>query len=162
MPVVDLPAVGRGYRTFQTIVYRTDLINDPEVMATLDAELALSVPRWPAMTRGRLAARVDQMVARVDRDAVRCRRERHADRELSIFDHTDGLTEVFGRLYSTDAHAVDARLDALAAAVCAADPRTRNQRRADAMGALAPAPTGWRVVAANPAAPPPRRRHRVR
>ena len=125
------------YRTFQTIVYRTDLISDPEVMATLDAELALSVPRWPAMTRGRLAARVDQMVARVDRDAVRRRRERHADRELSIFDHTDGLTEVFGRLYSTDAHAVDARLDALAAAVCAADPRTRNQRRADAMGALA-------------------------
>jgi hypothetical protein len=44
---------------------------------------------------------------------------------------------VFGRLITTDAHAVDARLDALAATVCANDPRTRNQRRADAMGALA-------------------------
>jgi len=38
---------------------------------------------------------------------------------------------------TTDAHAVDARLDALAATVCGDDPRTRNQRRADAMGALA-------------------------
>ena len=44
---------------------------------------------------------------------------------------------MFGRLISTDAHAVDARLDALAATVCSADPRTRKQRRADALGALA-------------------------
>jgi len=47
------------------------------------------------------------------------------------------LTEIFGRLITTDAHAVDARLDAIAATVCADDPRTRNQRRADAMGAMA-------------------------
>ncbi len=56
---------------------------------------------------------------------------------FSIFGDEDGLTEVFGRLVTTDAHAVDARLDALAATVCANDPRTRSQRRADAMGALA-------------------------
>ena len=89
------------------------------------------------MTQGRLAAQMDRIVARADRDAVRRRRERQADRELSIWDSGDGLTEVFGRLFATDAHAVDARLDALAATVCADDPRTRNQRRADAMGALA-------------------------
>ena len=41
---------------------------------------------------------------------------------------------MFGRLVSTDAHAVDARLEALAATVCDADPRARNQRRADALG----------------------------
>ena len=89
------------------------------------------------MTRGGLAAQVDQIVARVDRDAVRRRREQQADREISIWDTGDGLTEVFGRLLTPDAHAVDARLDALAATVCAEDPRTRKQRRADAMGALA-------------------------
>jgi Domain of unknown function (DUF222) len=139
-----LPAVGDllqagdiDYRMFQTIVYRTDLITDPDVMAGVDAELAAKARRWPALTQGRLAAQVDRIVARVDRDAVRRRRERHADRELSIWDSGDGLTEVFGRLISTDAHTVDARLDALAATVCADDPRTRNQRRADAMGALA-------------------------
>jgi hypothetical protein len=139
-----LPRVGAalaagdiGYSTFQTIVYRTDLITDADVLAAVDAELAVKVRRWPCLTRSRLAGHVDQIVARADRDAVRRRRERQADRELSIWDSGDGLTEVFGRLLSTDAHAVDARLDALAATVCAADPRTRKQRRADAMGALA-------------------------
>src|SRR6202048_617282 len=139
-----LPRVGAllvagdiDYRMFQTIVYRTELITDAEVLATVDAQLAVAVPRWPGLTRGRLAAQVDRIVARADRDAVRRRRECQADRELSIWDSGDGLTEVFGRLLSTDARAVDARLDALAATVCAGDPRTRNQRRADAMGALA-------------------------
>jgi hypothetical protein len=139
-----LPGVGAllqagdiDYRMFQTIVYRTDLITDPDVLAAVDAELAAKAPRWPAMTPGRLAGQVDRIVARADRDAVRRRREQQADREFSIWDSGDGLTEVFGRLITTDAHAVDARLDALAATVCAGDPRTRKQRRADAMGALA-------------------------
>jgi len=139
-----LPRVGAlllagdiDYRMFQTLVYRTDLITDVEVMAAVDAQLALRASRWPSMTRGGLAAQVDQIVARVDRDAVRRRREQQADREISIWDTGDGLTEVFGRLLTPDAHAVDARLDALAATVCAEDPRTRKQRRADALGALA-------------------------
>jgi hypothetical protein len=139
-----LPRVGEllvagdiDYRTFQTIVYRTDLVTDPEVLAAIDADLAVKVPRWSGITQGRLGGYVDRIVARADRDAVRRRRETQAGREFSIWGTTDGLTEVFGRLIATDAHAVDARLDALAATVCADDPRTRNQRRADAMGALA-------------------------
>jgi hypothetical protein len=139
-----LPRVGEllrtgdiDFRTFQTIVYRTDLITDPDVMAAVDAELAAKALRWPAMTQGRLGAQVDRTVSRADRDAVRRRRERQADREFSTWDSGNGLTEVFGRLMTPDARAVDARLDALADTVCDADPRTRSQRRADAMGALA-------------------------
>jgi hypothetical protein len=139
-----LPRVGAvlvagdiDYRTFQTIVYRTDLITDPDVLAAVDASLGAKVARWRGATQGRIGGYVDQVVARADRDAVRRRRERRGDRELSIWGDADGLTEIFGRLLTTDAHAVDARLDALAATVCADDPRTRNQRRADAMGALA-------------------------
>jgi hypothetical protein len=124
------------YRAFQTIVYRTDLIADVEVMASVDGELAAKAQRWPAMTQSALAAAVDRIVARADLDAVRRRRERQAERELLIFDSGNGLTEVFGRLLSPDAHALDARLDALARTVCDADPRNRNQRRADAMAAL--------------------------
>ena len=139
-----LPRVGAllragdiDYRMFQTIVYRTDLITEPGVMAAVDAQLAAKAARWPGMTQGRLAAQVDRIVARADGDALRRRRERQAGREVSIWDSGEGLTEIFGRLITTDAHAVDARLDTLAATVCAGDPRTRNQRRADAMGALA-------------------------
>jgi Domain of unknown function (DUF222) len=125
------------YRSFQTIVYRTDLITDADVMGAVDSRLAAAIPRWPAMTQGRLAGYVDRIVARADRDAVRRRREHRGDRDVAIWGDADGLTEIFGRLITTDAHAVDARLDALAATVCAQDPRTRGQRRADAMGALA-------------------------
>ena len=139
-----LPRVGAllvagdiDYRTFQTIVYRTDLIADPNVLAAVDTALAIKVTRWPGITQGRLGGYVDRIVAHADLDAVRRRRERRGDREVSIWGDADGLTEIFGRLHTTDAHAVDARLDALAATVCADDPRTRNQRRADAMGALA-------------------------
>jgi hypothetical protein len=138
-----LPLVGAllragdlDYRAFQTIVYRTDLITDADVMAKVDRELAGKAQRWPAMTRSALAAAVDRIVTRRDRDAVRRRREHQAERELSIFDSGNGLTEVFGRLLTPEAHALDARLDALARTVCDADPRTRNQRRADAMAAL--------------------------
>lgn len=139
-----LPKVGSAllsgdisYSTFQTIVFRTDLIDDAEVMVAVDATLALRVQRWPSMTRGRLAAAVDRIVARADRDAVRRRREQQAGREFSIWDGGDGLSEVHARLFATDAHAVDARLNALAGTVCEGDPRTLQQRRADAMGALA-------------------------
>lgn len=126
-----------GYATFQTVVYRTDLITDPEVLARVDAALAARLTRWVGMTRGRLNASVDRIVARADKGAVRRRRERQAGREFWIWDVGDGLTEVFGRLLSTDAHAVDAKLTALAATVCHGDPRTAMQRRADAMGAMA-------------------------
>ncbi|MFZ1161055.1 MAG: HNH endonuclease signature motif containing protein [Mycobacterium sp.] len=139
-----LPRVGAllvagdiDYRTFQTIVYRTDLITDTRVLAAVDAELALKVARWMGITQGRLGGQVDRIVTRADQDAVRRRRERRGDREVSFWGNADGLTEMFGRLITTDAHAIDARLDALAATVCVDDPRTRNQRRADALGALA-------------------------
>jgi hypothetical protein len=121
-----LPLVGAllqagdiDYRAFQTIVYRTDLITDLEVMATVDRALAAKARRWPAMTQSALAAAVDRIVARTDLDAVRRRRERQAERELSIFDSGNGLTEVFGRLLSPDAHALDA--DAMAALAVGAD-----------------------------------------
>jgi hypothetical protein len=138
LPLVGalLQAGDLDYRAFQTIVYRTDLITDVEVMTAVDSQLAAKARRWPAMTQSALAAAVDRIVTRADPDAVRRRRERQAERELSIFDSGNGLTEVFGRVLSPDAHALDARLNALADTACDADPRTRNQRRADAMAAL--------------------------
>jgi hypothetical protein len=139
-----LPRIGAAlvageisYSTFQTIVYRTDLITDSDVMAAVDAELAIRVRRWPSMTRGRLSAAVDRVVARADRDAVRRAREQQADREFSLWDGGNGLTEVFGRLVTTDARVVDERLKALAHSVCERDPRTVKQRRADALAVLA-------------------------
>lgn len=125
------------FRLFATIVYRTDLIIDPDVLAAVDAELAIKVPRWPSMTQGRLAAQVDKIVARADADAVRRRTESRTDRQVWVVDMEGGLSHIEGSLLSPDAHALDRRLDALAATVCERDPRSREQRRADALGALA-------------------------
>lgn len=123
---------------FRTLVFRTDLITDDQLLAAVDAELAANVVRWPSMTRGRLAAQVDKVVARADVDAVRRRKERQVERDVWIGDRVqDGLAEIHGSLFASDAHALDRRLDALATTVCAQDPRTRDQRRADALGALA-------------------------
>ncbi len=139
-----LPQVGAvfaagdiDYRMFQTMVFRTDLITDPEVLATVDGVLAATVGRWPSLSQGRLAAQVDKVVAKADVDAVRRRQERVAGRQVWMADMGDGLAHLEGTLYAADAHALDRRLDALAATVCAHDPRTREQRRADALGALA-------------------------
>ncbi|MEE6180090.1 DUF222 domain-containing protein, partial [Mycobacterium sp. 050134] len=51
--VERLPKVGAvfaagdiDFRMFATIVYRTDLIEDPQVLAAVDARLAVSVARW--------------------------------------------------------------------------------------------------------------------
>ena len=79
-------------RTFATIVYRTDLITDPDLLATVDGQLALTVVRWPSMTRGRLAGHIDKIVAKADADAVRRRTERRTEREVWFADLEGGLS----------------------------------------------------------------------
>jgi Domain of unknown function (DUF222) len=127
------------YRMFQTLVYRTDLITDEQVLAAVDQELAGQVARWPSMTRGRLAGHVDKIVARADADALRARTRLQVDREVWITDLHGGVSELRGSLGTLDAHALDQRLDGLAATVCDHDPRNPAQRRCNALGALAAA-----------------------
>ncbi len=125
------------FRLFQTMVYRTDLINDAEILAAVDRELSVKAPRWPSLTPGRLAGYIDTIVARADADAVRHRRDRQTDRDVWIGMGDNGIAEIHGTLWNTDGEALDKRLTALAATVCDQDPRTTDQRRADALGILA-------------------------
>ncbi|MGH3644656.1 MAG: DUF222 domain-containing protein, partial [Mycobacterium sp.] len=55
--------------------------------------------------------------------------------DIAVEDGT-GLAVLFATLLAPDATALDGRLNALADTVCPADPRTKDQRRSDAMGAL--------------------------
>jgi 5-methylcytosine-specific restriction endonuclease McrA len=139
-----LPGVGKlflagdiDYPAFQTIVFRTDLITDDEVLARVDAQLAVLISRRPSLTRGGLAAAVDRVVAHVDADAVRRAAQAAQDRFVDVRDNESGMAWVEGNVVATDGQALDRRLGELAATVCEADPRTRKQRRADALGALA-------------------------
>lgn len=139
-----VPLVGKAfragdldYRAFQTIVFRTDLITDTEVLARVDAQVAALVSRRPSLTRGGLAAAVDRVVAIVDADAVRRAKDAVSDRYVDVVANESGMAYLTGSVYATDGLALNRRLDAVAATVCAADPRTATLRRADALGALA-------------------------
>ncbi|MGC2652848.1 MAG: HNH endonuclease signature motif containing protein [Mycobacterium sp.] len=139
-----LPQVGKAfqagdidYRAFQTVVFRTDLVSDADALARVDARLAVLLSRHPSITRGRLAAAVDQVVASLDRDAVRRAAEAARGRFVDIHADESGMAELTGSVLAAAGKALDCRLDELAATVCDADPRTREQRRADALGALA-------------------------
>ncbi|BBY15621.1 HNH endonuclease signature motif containing protein [Mycolicibacterium litorale] len=138
-----LPQVGSvfvagdiDYFMFQTIVTRTNLVVDPDALAAVDGQIAAAASRWTALSKGQLSARVDRIVARVDPDAVRRRKEAAERREIWVADRLDGLSDIGGTLFTTAAHALDQRLNALAATVCEHDPRNRDQRRADAVEAM--------------------------
>ena len=138
-----LPQVGKAfeagdidYRLFQTIVFRTCLITDTSTLASVDAQLAALAPRWPSMTRGKLSAAIDKLVARVDPDAVHRTKDSAPDRYVEIGESDPGMGEIHARVFNTTGIAFGKRLDELAATVCAADPRNRDQRRADAVAAL--------------------------
>jgi hypothetical protein len=127
-----LPQVGKAlqagdidYRAFQTIVFRTQLITDAEALAMVDAQLVVLLARFPSMTRGRLSAVVDRVVANVDPDAVRRAAEAAEDRFVDVDENDLGMAAVTGNVVATAGRALDRRLDELAAAVCAGDPRTR-------------------------------------
>ena len=139
-----LPAVAAVFaagdidmHTFRTIVYRTELVTDESAAAEVDRRIAARAARWPSMTHGRLIREIDRVVAAADPDAVRRVRERARDRDVTVWDAPDGTADIAGRLFATDAHLLDKKLDALASSVCDADPRTHAQRRADSLGALA-------------------------
>jgi hypothetical protein len=138
-----LPGVGAclaagdiNYAMFNVIAHRTALITDEKALAAVDAQVALRAPRWPSLTRGRLAMRVDAIVLWVDRDAIRRTNKEVKDRYLNVSVSMSGIAEVYGNVFASTARALDCRLDELAGTVCEADPRTRAQRRADALTAV--------------------------
>lgn len=123
--------------TFQTIVYRTDLIIDAGALAVVDRRIAMWVARCPSLSRGLLIREVDTIIRAHDPDAVRRTRDYIRGRDVTVWDKKDGTADLSGCLFSADALLLDKRLDELAATVCPADPRTKENRRADALGALA-------------------------
>jgi len=124
------------YRTVRMIVARTLLAIDPEVMAAIDAEIAETVRGWGPMSVNKMQQAVDAIVVRHDPDARRRTDAAARGRHIDIA-HDRGTSYLSGQLHQTDATLLDRRLTALAHTVCDDDPRTVQQRRADALGALA-------------------------
>ncbi|GAA1666574.1 HNH endonuclease [Mycolicibacterium murale] len=118
------------------IVHRTTNIVDPDLLATVEAHIAEAATTWGALSVKKLDDAIDVWVNRYDPAAVRQVRVRVRDRGVEILETKDGVTEVLLRLTGADAALYWQRITAMAKGVCPDDPRTLDQRRADAHGAL--------------------------
>jgi hypothetical protein len=119
------------------VVYRTELVENPGLIGKLDAAVARHAPRWMRLSAPKVIERIDMWVARFDPAGLRVPGRRSEDRYVEIGPVDPGLAGIWAQLQATDGAALDRKLDALAATVCRDDPRTKAQRRADALGALA-------------------------
>ena len=126
-----------GLRLVSTIVYRTALITEAGARAKVDIELAAAAAGWGSWSEARVEQAIDYWVDRYDPFAVR-RMERRARGRRVDWTWSDGCgsSTIEAVLFDHDAAALDQRLDAMARAVCDGDPRTLDQRRADALGAI--------------------------
>lgn len=126
------------WRTVRTIIRRSELVSDLALVARLDESLAARIGCWRGWSQRRVSNAVDAAVRALDADAVRERRRRDiAERGIQISALDNGMAAVSGTLSAEVAAVFDGQLSHLARGVCAGDPRTLAQRRADAVGALA-------------------------
>ncbi len=125
------------FRVMAAAVFRTGLITDTDVLSRIDKVLAKSAPRWNTMSQKRLAEIIDYWVGYLDPAAVRSARTAEQDRHVDFGAARDGMVEFWGSLRAPEAAALERTLDAVAERVCRSDPRTKPQRRADALAALA-------------------------
>ncbi|NMM87493.1 hypothetical protein B2J88_24570 [Rhodococcus sp. SRB_17] len=103
----------------------------------LDLIEKLLVEGAAGCSSSRLKARARALIARHDPEgAVARRRRAQEDRDVRICAGVDGMSTLDGVLPAVGAQTVAAKLRAMSLQVCARDPRTLAQRRADALVAL--------------------------
>lgn len=142
-------------RAVETAARRTTLIKDEAALAAVDAEIAAARARFGPLSRYKLEKAIDAIVERRDPAAVHRTRSSLRGRDFTVGDPDDttGTTSVWGRLSTPHAALLATAVNALAASVCRDDPRTKAQRRADALGALAARATHLACLCGTPDCP---------
>ncbi len=126
-------------RLAAAIVWRTDLITDPDILQIVDTSLSGDAAQFGPLSVTKTAQAIDAIVDRYDPAAVRRARAGARGRDVVIApaDDQSGTAALWGSLLATDAAVLDRKLTQMAHQVCDDDPRTLAQRRADALGTLA-------------------------
>ena len=124
-----------SYRMVAAVVARTRLVLDAAAMLEIDARIAADIGQWGPLSVAKLETEIDYWVAHCDPAALRRNESKARDRHIDIHppDDGSGVCVVEGAVSAHDGAVLDKRLDALADTVCERDPRTREQRRADAL-----------------------------
>lgn len=141
------------FRVISAVVFRTELMTDDAAMTRLDNWLARHAARWSRRSYSKIVEIVDFWIQKLEPAAVRVTRETEESRHIGISPLYSGMAEIWGDVRAPDAVAFDRRLDELAATVCPADPRTKAQRRADALSALAARATAMPCACGSPDCP---------
>ncbi|KUI00614.1 HNH endonuclease signature motif containing protein [Mycobacterium sp. IS-3022] len=125
------------FRMMTALVSRSQSVEDPDRLARLDAAFAQWAPKWMKVSGPKLTERIDMWVEKFDPAGVREPKSPTDDRYVDVGPISPGMVGVWAKLAFVDGVAFDTRLDEIAATVCDDDPRTKRQRRADALMALA-------------------------
>ena len=122
----------------RAIVWRTYLIEDPAAMTAVDAELAQRIEAWGALSVKKTEQAIDALIERHDPGALRRARDGAPSRDVQFGSPADppGYTSLWARLFSADAALDDKCVQEMAYSVCDRDPRSAEERRADALSAL--------------------------
>jgi Domain of unknown function (DUF222) len=150
----ELFAAGEvDFRVVAAVVFRSELMIDTEALARLDRWLARTAHRWAQWSYRKIVEVTDYFIQQLEPAAVRVARETDEDRHIGVAPLHSGMAEIWGDVRAPDAIAFDRRLDELATTVCPADPRTKAQRRADALSALAARTTAMPCACGSPDCP---------
>lgn len=118
------------------IIAHAESVSDLGILARLDAVLAERITGWSSWSRRRVTDAVDALVREMDPDAISERERAERGRFVRVRPSGDGTMRLDGIIGAWAGAIFDKRLTELAEGVCAEDPRTPSQRRADAVAAL--------------------------
>ncbi|MBJ7386541.1 MAG: DUF222 domain-containing protein [Mycolicibacterium sp.] len=135
--VTSLLSDGRiDWPTAEAIIRRTELV-DADLMPQIDQRLATKLSTWQSWSRRRVIDAADAAIAVIDPEAAKKRRiKADTERHVTITAQANGMAKMVASLPAPVAAMFDKYLTEMAASVCADDPRTTAQRRADAIDAL--------------------------
>jgi hypothetical protein len=121
-----------------TISWRTRLIEDPDILARVDTDLAAIAASFGPLSVTKLENAIDAAILIHDPAAVLRfhTAAKSCDVKFGDPDDTTGTTSMWGRLTVTDAELLARRVAQLAATVCPHDPRSMGERRSAALGVL--------------------------
>ncbi|KJR01771.1 hypothetical protein Y710_05910 [Gordonia sp. QH-12] len=139
-----IPSIGRLMRYgvltpgwFVRAVEQTALVDDGDLLAFIDAEIAHRLAGMGGLSANRVESTVAAIVAEHDPDAATLTREQVASsKKVSVTPVADGVSEMVIVGSTEDAAISLGAINALADGVCPFDPRTKQARRSDAATAL--------------------------
>ncbi|MCW2557248.1 MAG: hypothetical protein JWP55_1212 [Mycobacterium sp.] len=126
-------------RLAHTISWRTRLIEDPDILARVEADLAAIAASLGPLSVTKVENAIDAAILIHDPAAVLRfhTAAKSCDVKFGDADDTTGTTSMWGRLTVADAELVARRVDQLAATnPCAHDPRSIGERRSAALGVI--------------------------